>query len=157
MDLCFSVHALVFLCIAQELPELKDRLLQWLQFWQHSSNQGGSSSYMLLASAEVTLGVRTILQLLRRRLWTIQQQQGIISSSISSQQQQQHGVIGRRRQQQQQAAALQQAYDGLRQLGLVRTLYDLGQQTNVELLRDLLQDSQVRPACHVCTANMHSK
>jgi hypothetical protein len=31
----------------------------------------------------------------------------------------------------------------------VRTLYDLGQQTNVELLRDILQDSQVRPACHL--------
>jgi NADH:ubiquinone oxidoreductase subunit D len=127
------------LCTAQELPELKAKLLQWLQFWQHNSNQGSSYLRLLLASAEVTLGVRTILQLLRRRLWTTQQQQ----------QQQQHAMI-QQQQQQQQALALQQAYDHLRRLGVVRTLYDLGQQTNEELLRDILQDSQVRDACAMC-------
>jgi hypothetical protein len=150
-----KASALVRLCRAfgaQEIPDLKDKLLQWLQFWQYSSNQGGSSSYMLLASAEVTLGVRTILQLLRRRLWMPQKQQ-------QQQQQQQRGssssANSQRQQQQTQAHALRQAYDDLRRLGLVRTLYDLGQQTNAELLRDILQDSQVRPRCVISVEHAH--
>lgn len=133
-----SLH-IVVCCAAQELPDLKAKLLQWLTFWQASSNQAGS--YLLLASAEVTLGVRTILQLLRRRLWTIQQQQHALGSTGSrpqQQQQQQHAM------RQQQAAALQHVYDEALRLGAVRTLYDLGQATNAELLRDILQDSQVR-------------
>ncbi|WIA10286.1 hypothetical protein OEZ85_010480 [Tetradesmus obliquus] len=128
----------------EELPDLKAKLLQWLTFWQASSNQAGS--YLLLASAEVTLGVRTILQLLRRRLWTIQQQQHALGSTGSrpqQQQQQQHAM------RQQQAAALQHVYDEALRLGAVRTLYDLGQATNAELLRDILQDSQVPKSFNV--------
>ena len=44
-------------------------MISWMDYWRSAGWHSNSSPYLLLASAEVTLGVKTILQLIKNHIW----------------------------------------------------------------------------------------
>lgn len=148
----------------QDLSDLKHRMLKWLSFWQLANWRQNSKPFLLLASAETTLGVRTILTMVKNRIWRWQrmaQQQLRQPTGISSKQQRR--LLRALAQWQQLQAAhpgsaqskgqaaewsMQQAQQQLLQQqsrltsGLT-TLYQLGVETNQQMMQDVLGNYEV--------------
>jgi hypothetical protein len=161
---------------------LKQRLIGWLQFWRAANTK----PFLLLASAEVTLGVRTILTMVKNRIWHWQhtavqqllQQPGLPAAQQhqklqralqqwqqlqglrggvglgaqhspggSQQKQQQHGKpllrILQQQQQQPDSGGSSSSSASMLAYGLT-TLYQLGVETNRQMLEDILVNSEVR-------------
>lgn len=137
---------------AQEVPQLRDRLLSWLQFWRAAGWRRNREPFMLLASAEVTLSVKTILAILRNKLWPWLAQQQAAAQQAARVQQQLLLQAPRQPQLQQQGTAraqlqLQLECELRRLLRGPSTLHQLGEDTNAELLASVLRNAQVRRRC----------
>lgn len=162
----FSLCSLVSVWCLQDLTDLKHRMLKWLSFWQLANWRQNSKPFLLLASAETTLGVRTILTMVKNRIWRWQrmaQQQLRRPAGISSEQQrhlqralaqwqqlqaahagsaQSKGQADTFMQQMQQQLLQQQGTVSRLASGLT-TLYQLGVETNQQMMQEVLGNHEV--------------
>lgn len=171
---------------------MKQRMVDWLKFWRSAGWRQNRKPFMLLASAEVTLGVRTILEMVRNRVWHWQhtaaqqqiQQTETTCTQLQQQLQQQHMLLQQEQHQHQlqpqQWQLLQRVVSKWQQLqswlhlkyqpsfssssqpgehqylllshvsGSVKrlagghtTLYQLGVETNQQMLQDVLENPEV--------------
>jgi hypothetical protein len=65
-------------------------MVNWLTFWRSANWRQNRRPFMLLASAEVTLGVRTILEMVKNRVWHWQHTAAQQHSLLQQQQQHHH-------------------------------------------------------------------
>jgi hypothetical protein len=163
-------------------------MVDWLRFWRSANWRQNRKPFLLLASAEVTLGVRTILEMVKNRVWHWQhmaaQQQVQQGGVLGTQHQQRHQQVlsglqsqqhqpPQRRLLQHMLSTWQQLHSWLSQRALPRvlpgiqpsrhgdlllshvsgpvrrlagghtTLYQLGVETNQQMLQDVLENTEV--------------
>jgi len=165
----------------QGVGDLQSRLSTWMSFWSDSgwsTNSGNKPSkpFMLLASAEVTLGVKGILEVLWHRLWHLQSSSSappllvqplpdddvhyaegkLQRTSRTTGERLLHeaavATAGGTRQQNQYNGQNVLA-TGLQQwLSSAGSLYEIGMHTNQQLLSELLQKQDVSAAVSLRTA-----
>lgn len=170
----------------QDVGQLKQHIVDWLLFWRSANwREQNRKPFLLLASAEVTLGVKTILGMVKNRIWRWQQAE----AAMQQQQQQQHlqeqsaqAQLRTRRAlllqqhtkpssssfqhfmhsiaQQQQPLPPQlvasTAPDSLLASGLT-TLYQLGVETNKLMMEAVLGNSEVRVCGALCGVELVCK
>jgi hypothetical protein len=187
--------------LLQDLGQLKQRLVNWLLFWRSANWRKNQKPFLLLASAQTTLGVRTILDMVKNRIWRWQSiasaqlqqqtaaavagpQQDSLQKALAQWQQLQHqqphsqqqpphqllagrAVDSRQRKEQQpqrqrqlQPPSQQGVSAGRLGSGLT-TLYQLGVETNQQLMQEVLTNDEVcicRLACGCCQSTLqHSR
>lgn len=162
-------------CCLQDLAQLKERLVDWLQFWRSVNWRQNRKPFLLLASAEVTLGVKTILAMVKNRIWRWQQAALLPQSTLSvAERRQLQRVLAQWQQLQQDAGLAQDLQEQLlpptptqqqqqqqhwragsasKLASGMTTLYQLGVETNQQMLQDVLGNHQVSSdkAETVCT------
>eukprot|EP00775_Hariotina_reticulata_P010932 gene10932-11086_t len=155
---------------SEGVDDLQSRLSAWMSFWSacgwatHSGNKP-SKPFMLLASAEVTLGVTGILEVLWHRLWHFQsrswapalqgQLQAIVAARHAEDKSRAFGTTEKPLLREVAAAPAdltrQQIQDNSQDvlpagtqewLGGARSLYEIGVHTNQQLLSELLQQNE---------------
>lgn len=144
------------LLLLQDMGQLKQRLVDWLLFWRSANWRHNQKPFLLLASAQTTLGVRTILQMVKNRLWgwlstaparNIQQEPRLQRAAMQwralQRRHKQRRLAGREDSTSEQGPLQQGVSDGRLASGLT-TLYQLGVETNQQLMQEVLQNEQVR-------------
>jgi hypothetical protein len=150
------------LCVLQDLAKLKYRMINWLFFWRAVNWRQNKKPFLLLASAETTLGVSTILTMVKNRIWHWQrsaaQQLQTKTADVSDEQQRlqralaqwqhlqrQHTTPAGRLIQRLQQVALQRQQQGSagRLVSGLTTLYQLGVETNQQMMQEVLGNFEV--------------
>lgn len=145
----------------QDLAKLKHRMINWLFFWRAVNWRQNKKPFLLLASAETTLGVSTILTMVKNRIWHWQRTaaQRLQSQAVTGPAQQrlqralnqwqhlqrQHtGPAGRLIQLLQQVARQRQQQGRASRLASgLTTLYQLGIETNQQMMQEVLGNFEV--------------
>lgn len=147
--------------LLQDLGQLKERLVSWLQFWRSVNWRQNRKPFLLLASAEVTLGVKTILTMVKNRIWRWQQAAMLPQFTLSAAERHQlqralaqwqhlqhdaglaQGLQEQLLPQQQEQQHWNAGSSSMLASGMT-TLYQLGVETNQQVLQDVLGNDQVR-------------
>jgi hypothetical protein len=148
-------------------------MINWLFFWRAINWRQNNKPFLLLASAETTLGVSTILTMVKNRIWqrSAAQQLQIQAATGSDEQQRlqlalaqwqhlqrQHTTpAGRLIQRLQQVALLRQQQGSTSKLASgLTTLYQLGVETNQQMMQEVLGNFEVGSECHQFWMSEHS-
>lgn len=183
--LCCCSHPA--LASEQDVSRLQQRLVDWLLFWRSANWRHKRQPFLLLASAEVTLGVRTILTMVKDRFWHWQQARNLqeVRAAAAVQQQRIQWAIfpwhllkqhrghqppgfewrsqrlppqppAKQKQKEPTVTSVQQQrmQKSLSTLaGGPTTLYQLGLETNVQLMQEVLINPQVGAFCCTLTGS----